>query len=271
MFRALFQEPHVRDNAPLPAQASLPRRSAVIDWRLREIVGGGAMPGAESHYVNRTGWLRAAVLGANDGIISVASLIVGVASADGTRGDILTAAVAGWAAGAMSMAAGEYVSVSSQADSEAADLKREQRALVERPSEEKAELAHIYEERGVQPKLAKRVARQLMARDALAAHARDELGFSAAAAPRPFQAAGASALAFSVGAALPTAAAFLAPHDGVVVFVSGAALLFLVALGAIGARAGGASMVRPALRVGFWGALAMAVTAGIGALVGKAV
>src|SRR5277367_3577104 len=136
------------------------------------------MPGAESHYVNRAGWLRAAVLGANDGIISTASLIVGVAAAAGSRGDILTAAVAGWAAGAMAMAAGEYVSVSSQADSEAADLEREQHALTESPGEEKIELAHIYEERGLQPKLARRVARQLMAKDALAAHARDELGFA---------------------------------------------------------------------------------------------
>jgi vacuolar iron transporter family protein len=229
------------------------------------------MPGAESHYVNRAGWLRAAVLGANDGIISTASLIVGVASAAGTRGDILTAAVAGWAAGAMAMAAGEYVSVSSQADSEAADLKREQRALDERPGEEKAELAHIYEERGVQPKLAKKVARQLMARDALAAHARDELGFADNSHAKPIEAAGASALAFSFGAAAPTLAAFLAPQDAVALAVPGAALAFLVALGALGAWAGGAPMIRPALRVGFWGALAMAVTAGIGALVGKAV
>src|SRR5580658_10185678 len=159
------------------------------------------MPGAESHYVNRTGWLRAAVLGANDGIISTASLIVGVASAEGTRAAVLTAAIAGWAAGAMSMAAGEYVSVSSQADSEAADLKREQRALRERPAEEKEELAHIYEDRGLKPKLAQQVAGQLMAKDALDAHARDELGLSEGAKPRPIQAAFASALAFSVGAA----------------------------------------------------------------------
>ena len=229
------------------------------------------MQEAESHYVNRTAWLRAAVLGANDGIISTASLIVGVAAAGGSRGEILTAAIAGWAAGAMSMAAGEYVSVSSQADSEAADLKREQRALSERPAEEKEELAHIYEERGLQPKLARKVAKELMSKDALAAHARDELGFSEESQPRPIQAALASALAFSVGAAAPTLAAFLAPHDRVVVAVSGAALVFLVALGALGAWAGGAPIVRPALRVGFWGAFAMAVTAGIGALVGRAV
>ncbi len=229
------------------------------------------MPGPESHYVNRSAWLRAAVLGANDGIISTASLIVGVASAAGTRGDILTAAVAGWAAGAMAMAAGEYVSVSSQADSEAADLKREQRALAESPSEEKLELAHIYEERGLEPKLAKRVARQLMRKDALAAHARDELGFAEGAEAKPIQAAVASALAFSTGAAMPTLTAFLAPQGAVVKAVPAAALIFLVALGALGAWAGGAPMLRPALRVGFWGALAMAVTAGIGAMIGKAV
>ena len=229
------------------------------------------MPGAESHYVNRAAWLRAAVLGANDGIISTASLIVGVAAAAATRGDILTAAVAGWAAGAMAMAAGEYVSVSSQADSEAADLAREQRALNESPNEEKVELAHIYEERGLKPKLARQVAGQLMAKDALAAHARDELGFADGAAPKPIQAARASAVAFSVGAAMPTLAAYLSPRDAVVIVVPAAALVFLVALGALGAWAGGAPVVRPALRVGFWGALAMAVTAGIGALVGKAV
>ena len=229
------------------------------------------MPGPELHYVNRSAWLRAAVLGANDGIISTASLIVGVASAAGTRGDILTAAVAGWAAGAMAMAAGEYVSVSSQADSEAADLKREQRALAESPSEEKLELAHIYEERGLEPKLAKRVARQLMRKDALAAHARDELGFAEGAEAKPIQAAVASALAFSTGAAMPTLTAFLAPQGAVVKAVPAAALIFLVALGALGAWAGGAPMLRPALRVGFWGALAMAVTAGIGAMIGKAV
>jgi vacuolar iron transporter family protein len=229
------------------------------------------MPGPESHYVNRSGWLRAAVLGANDGVISTASLIVGVASAAGTRGDILTAAVAGWAAGAMAMAAGEYVSVSSQADSEAADLKREQRALAEQPGEEKQELAHIYEGRGLEPKLAKRVARQLMRKDALAAHARDELGFAEGAGAKPIQAAVASALAFSTGAAMPTLAAFLAPRDAVVAAVPAAALIFLVVLGALGAWAGGAPIVKPALRVGFWGALAMAVTAGIGVLVGKAV
>ena len=229
------------------------------------------MPGPESHYVNRAGWLRAAVLGANDGIISTASLIMGVAAAGATRGEILTAAVAGWAAGAMSMAAGEYVSVSSQADSESADLAREKRALRERPAEEKQELARIYEDRGVKPGLARRVAGQLMAKDALDAHARDELGLSESASPRPIEAACASALAFSVGAAAPTLAAFLAPGGEAVKVVPAAALVFLVALGALGAWAGGAPMLKPALRVGFWGALAMGVTAAIGALIGKAV
>src|SRR5271155_4398190 len=227
------------------------------------------MPGAESHYVNRTGWLRAAVLGANDGIISTASLVVGVAAAGGARGEILTAAVAGWAAGAMSMAAGEYVSGRFPADSEAADLKREQRALNERPAQEKEELAHIYEDRGLKPNLAQQVAGQLMAKDALDAHARDELGLSEGAKPRPIQAAFASALAFSVGAALPTLAAFLAASGGAVIVVPAAALVFLVALGALGAGLGGAPMLKAALRVGFWGALAMAVTAGIGALIGR--
>ncbi len=229
------------------------------------------MPGAESHYVHRTAWLRAAVLGANDGIISTASLILGVAAATGGRAEILTAAVAGWAAGAMSMAAGEYVSVSSQADSETADLAHEQRALREQPSKEKRELAHIYEERGVQPTLARQVADQLMAKDALAAHARDELGLSEGAEPKPIQAAFASALAFSLGAALPTLMAFLAPPGAVVKAVPVAAMVFLVALGALGAWAGGAPVVKPALRVGFWGALAMAVTTAIGTLIGNAI
>jgi len=229
------------------------------------------MPGAESHYVHRTAWLRAAVLGANDGIISTASLIMGVAAAEGGRPEILTAAIAGWAAGAMSMAAGEYVSVSSQADSETADLARERRALRERPAEEQEELAPIYEERGLKPKLAQEVAGQLMAKDALDAHAREELGFSEGAEPRPIQAAFASAVAFSLGAALPTLAAFVAPPGAIVKAVPAAALVFLVALGALGAWLGGAPIVKPALRVGFWGALAMGVTAGIGALIGKAV
>ena len=225
----------------------------------------------ERHRTERIGWMRAAVLGANDGIVFTASLIVGVAAASAARSEILVAGVAGLVAGAMSMAAGEYVSVSSQADSEAADLARERRALREQPSKEKSELAHIYEDRGVQPALARQVADQLMAKDALAAHARDELGLSEGGEPKPIQAAFASAVAFSLGAALPTLAAFLAPPGAIVQAVPAAALVFLVLLGALGAWAGGAPMVKPALRVGFWGALAMAVTAGIGALVGRAV
>ena len=230
-----------------------------------------AMPGAEAHYVHRTAWLRAAVLGANDGIISTASLIVGVAAASGGREAILTAAFAGWAAGAMSMAAGEYVSVSSQADSEAADLRREARALREHPRAELRELTQIYEDRGLTPLLAREVAEEMMEKDALSAHARDELGFTETSAARPLQAAGASAASFSIGAALPTLAAFVAPHDATIAAVSGATVIFLAGLGALGARLGGARVVKPALRVTFWGALAMAVTAGIGALVGQAV
>jgi VIT1/CCC1 family predicted Fe2+/Mn2+ transporter len=229
------------------------------------------MTHSEVHYVNRLGWLRAAVLGANDGLISIASLIVGVASAAGTRADVLTAAIAGWAAGAMSMAAGEFVSVASQADSETADLERERRALMETPAAEKMELAEIYEKRGLPPALARQVADALMARDALGAHARDELGLTEDAGAKPVQAAFASALAFSVGAALPTLMAFIATKDAAVIAVSIATLVFLVVLGALGAWLGGAPILKPALRVGFWGALAMAVTAGIGALVGRAV
>jgi len=229
------------------------------------------MPEAAKHFVHRGQWLRAAVLGANDGIISTASLIVGVAAAGGSRGEILTAAFAGWAAGAMAMAAGEYVSVSSQADSVAADLEREKRALQEEPKAEMRELTQIYVDRGLAPALARQVAQDLMAKDALSAHARDELGFAEGAQANPVLAAGASAVAFSIGAALPTLAAFLAPRETVVAAVSAAALVFLAALGALGARMGGAPPIKPAVRVAFWGALAMAVTAGIGALVGKAV
>ncbi|MGA9846152.1 MAG: VIT family protein [Roseiarcus sp.] len=229
------------------------------------------MPSAEVHFVRRGQWLRAAVLGANDGIISTASLIVGVAAAGGARDEILTAAFAGLTAGAMSMAAGEYVSVSSQADSEAADLEREKRALREHPRAELRELAQIYVDRGLTPALAREVAEQLMAKDALSAHARDELGFNEETGAKPILAASASAISFAVGAAMPTLAAILAPHAGTVVVVSIAALIFLAALGAVGASLGGAPLVRPTLRVAFWGALAMAVTAGIGALVGRAV
>ncbi len=229
------------------------------------------MPEAVHHFVHRSQWLRAAVLGANDGIISTASLIVGVAAAAGGRSEILTAALAGLTAGAMSMAAGEYVSVSSQADSEAADVERERRALEERPSSELQELTEIYLRRGLTPTLAGEVAEQLMARDALSAHKRDELGFAEGAEANPVLAAGASAAAFGLGAALPTIAAFLSPSETMVASVSAAALIFLAALGALGARLGGAPVLKPTLRVAFWGAFAMGVTAGIGALVGKAV
>ncbi len=229
------------------------------------------MPAAEQHFVHRGQWLRAAVLGANDGIISTASLIVGVAAAAAGRDEILTAAFAGLTAGAMSMAAGEYVSVSSQADSEAADIEREKRGLEERPSSELQELTQIYVDRGLTSTLAREVAEQLMARDALSAHARDELGFAEGSEANPVVAAGASAVAFSLGAALPTVAAFIAPRETLVAAVSIAALIFLAVLGALGAWMGGAPVVKPAVRVAFWGAFAMAVTAGIGALVGKAV
>jgi VIT1/CCC1 family predicted Fe2+/Mn2+ transporter len=229
------------------------------------------MPHAEIHYVHRTGWLRAAVLGANDGLISTASLVVGVAAAASGRAEVLTAAFAGWAAGAMAMAAGEFVSVSSQADSEVADLAREQKALAETPEEELTELTQIYVDRGLDLSLARQVTKQLHERDALSAHARDELGLSDDSGANPLLAAGASALAFSIGAALPTLVALLAPRETLIAAVSAATLIFLVALGALGGWLGGATLVRPALRVGFWGAVAMAVTAGIGLLVGKAV
>ena len=229
------------------------------------------MPARELHFVHRANWLRAAVLGANDGLVSTASLICGVAAAASGRNEILTAAFAGWAAGALSMAAGEYVSVSSQSDLEAADLERERLALRDEPAAERQELAKIYEARGVEPELAQRVAAQLMAKDPLAAHARDELGFSQETAANPLVAAIASAAAFSLGAVLPTVAAIFAPKDQTITVVSAATLAFLIALGALGGWLGGASLWRPAVRVGFWGAVAMAATAGIGALVGRAV
>lgn len=229
------------------------------------------MPPPASHFVNRLGWLRAAVLGANDGIISTASLVVGVASAGAPRAEILTAAFAGWAAGAMAMAAGEYVSVSSQADSEAADLERERHSLEDSPEVETRELTLIYQRRGLAPDLARQVAVQLMARDALSAHARDELGLSDDRSANPVLAAATSAISFSVGAAMPTLAAFLARREATNEAVALATLAVLAALGALGAHLGGANIVKPAMRVAFWGALALAVTAGIGALVGKAV
>ena len=226
---------------------------------------------AESHLVERIGWLRAAVLGANDGIVSTASLIVGVAAAATSPGDVLIAGVAGLVAGAMSMAAGEYVSVSSQADTERADLAREGEELKDNPAFERDELTEIYVGRGVEPALARQVAEQLMAKGALAAHARDELGISATTTARPLQAALTSAATFSVGAAMPLLMAVVAPTAFVVPAVSVASLVFLALLGAIGARAGGARIWPATLRVTFWGALAMALTAGIGKLFGTVV
>lgn len=229
------------------------------------------MPHSEDHLVQRIGWLRAAILGANDGIVSTASLIVGVASADAAWSDILIAGAAGMVAGAMSMAAGEYVSVSSQSDTEQADLARERRELDENIAFERAELADIYVRRGLEPALAKQVALQLMAKDALGAHARDELGISEISTARPVQAALTSAASFAVGAALPLATAALAPERSTAILVSIASLGFLALLGGVGARLGGASTWRGVARVTFWGALAMALTAGIGHVLGRAV
>ena len=226
---------------------------------------------AETHLVSRIGWLRAAVLGANDGIVSTASLIVGVASASAASSEVLVAGIAGLVAGAMSMAAGEYVSVSSQSDTENADLARERLELETQPEFEREELAQIYVSRGVEPDLARRVADQLMAKDALGAHAHDELGISEMTTAQPIQAALTSAATFAVGAAMPLAMVLIAPAPQLVLTVSIASLLFLALLGAVGAKAGGANVVRATLRVTFWGAFAMALTAGIGALVGTAV
>jgi VIT1/CCC1 family predicted Fe2+/Mn2+ transporter len=222
----------------------------------------------ERHVVERLGWLRAAVLGANDGILSTSSLIIGVAMAHGTHAGILIAGVSGLVAGAMSMAAGEYVSVSSQSDSERADIARESRELSENPESELRELAGIYLERGLEQGLALRVAEQLMAHDALGAHARDELGVSAAMVARPVQAAFASATSFAVGAALPLALTIVTPSTILVEAVSIASLVFLALLGAVGAKMGGAGVLKASIRVTVWGAFAMAVTAGIGALFG---
>jgi VIT1/CCC1 family predicted Fe2+/Mn2+ transporter len=222
----------------------------------------------ESHLVQRIGWLRAAVLGANDGIVSTASLIVGVAAASASPSQVLVAGVAGLVAGAMSMAAGEYVSVSSQSDTEQADLARERAELATQPEFEREELAQIYVGRGLSPDLARQVADQLMAKDALGAHARDELGLSEVTSARPIQAALTSAATFAAGAALPLAMVFLLPASALVAGVSVASLVFLALLGALGARTGGANVARATLRVTFWGALAMALTAGIGAVFG---
>lgn len=226
---------------------------------------------AESHLVARIGWLRAAVLGANDGIVSTASLIVGVAAAASSQSEVLVAGIAGLVAGAMSMAAGEYVSVSSQSDTEQADLARERAELASDDAAEHRELAGIYMQRGLDAELARQVADQLMAKDALGAHARDELGISEITTARPVQAALTSAATFSVGAAMPLLMVLISPTNLLVWTVSIASLGFLALLGAIGARAGGAPVMRATLRVTFWGALAMGLTAGIGALVGTAV
>ena len=220
----------------------------------------------ERHLVQRVGWLRAAVLGANDGIVSTASLIVGVASSGAPQTAILVAGFAGLAAGAMSMAAGEYVSVSSQTDTEQADLARERSELAEQWEAEVAELATIYVGRGLDPGLAHTVAIQLMAKDALGAHARDELSITHITTARPVQAALTSAITFTAGAALPLAAAWLSPANQVMIWVPAASLLSLALLGAVGARIGGAPVGRGSIRVAFWGALAMAVTAGLGRL-----
>ena len=226
---------------------------------------------SERHYANRIGWLRAAVLGANDGIVSTASLVVGVAAAGAARSDVLIAGMAGLVAGAMSMAAGEYVSVSSQADTEKADLERERHELETDEPREREELASIYVNRGLEPSLAQQVAEQLMAHDALAAHARDELGLSDIHAARPIQAALASAATFAVGAALPLALAWVAPAALMAPAVALGSLLFLALLGSLAAHAGGANIAIGAGRVTFWGALAMATTAGLGMLFGAVV
>jgi VIT1/CCC1 family predicted Fe2+/Mn2+ transporter len=225
----------------------------------------------EQHYVVRTGWLRAAVLGANDGILSTASLILGVAAAAQGKPGLIIAGLAALVAGAVSMASGEYVSVSSQADSARADLKREGAELAENPQGERRELAAIYVARGLEPGLAAQVADQLMAKDALGAHARDELGLDHGRRARPIQAALASAAAFSVGAALPLAAVLVSPLRVIPWAVAVASLALLAALGAVGARTGGAPVGRAILRVVALGAVAMAVTAGVGAMVGRAV
>ncbi|GEP12444.1 VIT1/CCC1 transporter family protein [Methylobacterium gnaphalii] len=226
---------------------------------------------AERHLIDRIGWLRAAVLGANDGLISTASLIVGVAASAAGTSEVLVAGCAGLVAGAMSMAAGEYVSVSSQSDTEQGDLARERRELADDPAAEQEELARIYVDRGLDRALALQVADQLMAKDALAAHARDELGISELTMARPVQAALTSAATFASGAAMPLFVAVGSPASLTVYTVSVASLVFLAVLGALGAKIGGANIPKAAARVAFWGALAMAVTAGIGSLVGKAV
>jgi VIT1/CCC1 family predicted Fe2+/Mn2+ transporter len=222
----------------------------------------------EPHLSGRSGWLRAAVMGANDGILSTASLIVGVAAGAGDHVTIMLAGIAGMVAGALSMAAGEYVSVSSQADVEMADIRREKDELSRNPAGELAELAAIYETRGLNPGLARQVARELTDADALGAHLRDEIGLTDLSPPRPLQAAVVSALTFAAGASVPLVVGALAPLDSLSLWVGGATLLALGGLGALGAKAGGAPMLRAALRVLVWGVLAMAATSAIGSLVG---
>ena len=225
----------------------------------------------ERHRTQRIGWLRAAVLGANDGIVSTASLVVGVAAAHATRENILVAGVAGLVAGAMSMAAGEYVSVSSQSDTERADIERERQELATDLESEHKELAAIYMDRGLDAALAKQVAAQLMARDALGAHARDELGISETVSTRPVQAALASAATFAIGAVMPLLTVIIAPPSMTAPFVAATSLVFLALLGSMAARAGGAPVLTGALRVTFWGALAMGLTFGVGTLFGTVV
>jgi vacuolar iron transporter family protein len=224
----------------------------------------------ERHRTDRIGWLRAAVLGANDGIVSTASLVLGVAAAHGTHASVMVAGVAGLVAGAMSMAAGEYVSVRSQADSEEAALGMERRELAADDEGERRELTAIYVGRGVEPALATQVADQLMAHDALGAHARDELGISETLSARPIQAAFTSAASFAVGAALPLVAVAAVPMESLIPVVGGTSLVFLALLGGVAARVGGAPVMTGAVRVTFWGALAMGLTAGVGALFGTA-
>jgi VIT1/CCC1 family predicted Fe2+/Mn2+ transporter len=225
----------------------------------------------ELHFINRSGWLRAAVLGANDGIVSVASLIVGVAAADPSPSTVLIAGVAGLAAGAMSMAAGEYVSVSSQSDIERADIAREKQALIDTPQAEERELVSIFESHGMSPSTAALVARELTEKDALGAHVREELGLSEVHSANPLQAAFASGLTFSMAAAFPLVAAVLAPAGQIIPVVVAGTLVALAGLGAIGAHAGGAPKLRATLRVLFWGAAAMAITAGVGHFFGVSV
>lgn len=222
----------------------------------------------EHHRTQRVGWLRAAVLGANDGLVSVGALVLGVAASQSSPASVAIAGVSAWIAGALSMAAGEYVSVSSQADTEQADLDMERRALERYPKEERKELADIYEQRGLEPELADKVAYQLMAHDALGAHARDEIGITDAASARPLQAAAASGLSFTLGVGPPLIAMWLVPRSLVVPTVLTVSLVFLAVLGALGAWTGGAPIVRGTLRVFLWGALTMVVTASIGAMLG---